>query len=221
MASTSRGGGPRSAATGLAVRLRTNEHEEIPRTGPTSSVHEAELVAPRDVVPELLTARFLEQVACGYGRFLNRVSLGLLRTRLEPGYESIVLVLPWPSLLRLHAPVYDEGPDWAEVRWDIDRGLLVAREGRGRGFLRIRVQKVARDGETAGTARLVMRMEVAGYYPSCRGRGMFAPAGTWLYAQTQARIHRLVMRGFVRSLAGVEPSPGGMGGSEPAKLGSS
>ena len=62
-----------------------------------------------------------------------------------------------------------------------------------------------------------MRMEVAGYYPRCRGGGWFTPVGTWLYVQTQARIHRLVMRGFMRSLAGVDLSPRGTGASVHAK----
>ena len=32
-----------------------------------------------------------------------------------------------------------------------------------------------------------MRMEVEGYYPRIRARGWFAPAGAWLYGQTQAK----------------------------------
>ena len=135
----------------------------------------------------------------------TNVSFGLLRTRTEPGFETLVLLGPWPPLLRFHAPSYRAGSDWAEVAWCIDQGLLVAREGRERGSLRIRIQQIERDGEQAGRARLLMRMEVDGYYPRCRGGRWFLPVGTWLYAQTQARIHRLVMRGFMRSLAQFEP----------------
>jgi hypothetical protein len=50
-------------------------------------------------------------------------------------------------------------------------------------------------------------MEVEGYYPRLRGSGWLAPAGTWLYGQTQARIHTLVMRGFLRSMARCELPP--------------
>jgi hypothetical protein len=60
------------------------------------------------------------------------------------------------------------------------------------------------------------RMEVDGYYPRIRAGGWFAPVGVWLYGQTQARIHRLVFRGFLRSLAGLELPPNGTGASMPA-----
>ena len=132
-----------------------------------------------------------------------------------------MLLGPWPPLLRFHAPSYRAGSDWAEVAWCIDQGLLVAREGRERGSLRIRIQQIERDGEQAGRARLLMRMEVDGYYPRCRGGRWFLPVGTWLYAQTQARIHRLVMRGFMRSLAQLNLSQRGTGGLVRAKRGGS
>jgi hypothetical protein len=54
---------------------------------------------------------------------------------------------------------------------------------------------------------MLARMEVADYYPRIRGGGWFAPIGAWIYAHTQARIHRLVMRGFLRSLATLELAP--------------
>ena len=205
MAARGTEGCPTGAAKGPGVELLARGQEETQRTGPVSSVHEAELLVPADAEPLLLTTSFMERVAWAYRGFLGRVSFGLLRTRTEPGFEALVLLVPWPPLLRFHAPSYRADSDWAEVAWDIDRGLLVAREGRGRGSLRIRIQQIARDGEEAGRARFLMRMEVDGYYPRCRGGGWFTPVGTWLYAQTQARIHRLVMRGFMRSLARFEP----------------
>jgi hypothetical protein len=158
----------------------------------------------------------LKRVACEYRRFLGRISLGLLRVRSEPGHQSIVLLLPRVALLRFHAPRYSEGSDWADVGWDIERGLLVAREGRGRGLLRIRIQRLARDGGKAGRTRFLVRMEVDGYYPRIRAGGWFAPAGAWLYGQTQARIHRLVFRQFLLSLAGLELTPSGSEASLPA-----
>ena len=126
-----------NAAPRLRVELLAPGHEKAPKTGPVASVHEAELFVPAGAVAHLLTTSFLERVASAYRRFLGRVSRGLLRTRVEPGFESLVFLVPWPPLLRFRAPVYDEGPDWAEVRWDIDGGLLVARVGRGRGSLRV------------------------------------------------------------------------------------
>lgn len=176
-----------------------------PGTGPVASIHEANVWVPAEAVPSLLTADFLERLASAYRRFLGQVSGGLLRIRCEPGSESLVLLLPRPSLLRLRTPVYAEGPDWAEVRWGIDRGLLVARVGRDRGSLRIRLLRPAPTaGAEGASVRLVAHMEVDGYYPRIRGNGGFASARAWLYAQTQARIHTLVMRGFLRSIAQVE-----------------
>jgi hypothetical protein len=203
------------------VELLERGREEAQRTGPVRSVHEAQLLVPADAEPHLLTASFMERVAGAYRGFLGRVSFGLLRTRTEPGFEALVLLVPSPPLLRFHAPSYRANSDWAEVAWDIDRGLLVAREGRGRGSLRIRVQQVAGDCGEAGIARLLMRMEVDGYYPRCRGGGWFTPVGTWLYAQTQARIHRLMMRAFMRSLAQLNLSSQGTGGPLRAKRGGS
>ena len=203
-------GRPGNAAARLRVELLAPGHEKAPKTGPVASVHEAELFVPAGAVAHLLTTSFLERVASAYRQFLGQVSRGLLRTRVEPGFESLAFRVPWPPLLRFHAPVYDEGPDWAEVRWDIDGGLLVARVGRGRGSLRLVIRRLEPALESRANTRLLARMEVAGYYPLIRGGGWSAGARTWLYAQTQARIHQRVMRGFLRSLATLElPSSSG------------
>jgi hypothetical protein len=210
MAPSGMAGRSGSAATALGIELVASGRDEAPRTGPVASVYQAELSVPAEAVPRLLTASFLERVASAYRRFLGQVSLGFLRTRFGPGFESLVFLVPWPPLLRFHAPVYDEGPDWAEVRWDIDRGLLVARMGRGRGSLRIGIRRLEPAVESRANARMLARMEVAGYYPLIRGGGRLAGARTRLYAHTQARIHRRVMQGFLRSLATLElPSSSG------------
>jgi hypothetical protein len=203
-------GNPLGASRGLPVQLLPYGGERTPRTGPAASVHEANLWVPAEAVPGLLTADFLERLASAYRRYLSYVSARLLRIRFERGSESLVLLLPRPALLRLRTPVYVEGPDWAEVRWGIERGLLVSPVGRDRGSLRIRLVRPAPATAAEGeSVPLLARMEVEGYHPRIRGDGGFASARTWLYAQTQARIHTLVMRGFLRSLGQVElpPSP--------------
>lgn len=207
MAPPTTGGRGPNASANLVVELIPGGREQVARRGPVGSVHEAELVTAPEAVGPLLTTGFVRRAAGAYWRYLGRISLGLLRVRSEPGHQSLVLLLPGAALLRFGPPRYRDGPDWAEVEWGIDRGLLVAAEGRGRGSLRTRVQRVT-NGDRAGTARLRVRMEVDGYYPRCRGRGWFAPLGTWIYGRTQARIHRLVMRGFLRSLAGLGPTSG-------------
>ncbi len=49
-----------------------------------------------------------------------------------------------------------------------------------------------------------MRAEVENFYPLLRGSGPFARMGSRFYAATQLRIHVLVTRGFLRSLAELE-----------------
>lgn len=182
--------------------------EKTPRTGPAASIHEATLWVPAEAVTMLLTTDFLERLASAYRRFLGQVSGGLLRIRCEPEFESLVLLLPRPSLLRLRTPVYVEGPDWVEVRWSIERGLLVASVGRDRGSLRIRLMRPATAANAEGANVPVSAlMEVEGYYPRIRGNGGFASVRTWLYTQTQARIHTRVMRGFLRTISQLELPP--------------
>jgi hypothetical protein len=107
--------------------------------------------------------------------------------------------------LRFHSPEYELHESRGSVTWRIERGLLVARDGRDQGFLRL---SVARIDEPAAGDRVQVRvqMEVRNFYPWLRGSGRFARVGVWLYSQTQQRIHRFVTRGFLRSLA-KPPSP--------------
>ncbi|HEY7150634.1 MAG TPA: hypothetical protein VH391_03040 [Solirubrobacterales bacterium] len=193
-------------ATGsvVAVDLIAGGREKAAARGPVASVHESELLVTEEYLQRVLSMEVLRQISAAYWRFLRRISLGLLRKHAESTHESLVVVLPRAALLRFQSPRYQEGSDSAAVTWPIDRGLLVAPEGRGRGSLRISLQRVPSSPRRPRQARVLMRMEVVGYYPWCRGRGWFAPVGTWLYAHTQAEVHRLVLRGFMRSLAGLE-----------------
>ena len=80
------------------------------------------------------------------------------------------------------------------VRWRVARGLLVARRGRGRGYLQIEVSRGAPvDAEHVAAA--------------CRGRGRRTSTrrspralSLRLYNATQSRIHVIVTYGFLRSL---------------------
>ena len=71
-------------------------------------------------------------------------------------------------------------------------------------------------------ARLRIRASVANFYPFLRGSGWFARIGSWIYSQTQLRIHVLVTRGFLRSLQDGDLPPlrvdraAAYGGGEPA-----
>jgi hypothetical protein len=202
------GSGRKPSTERLAVELIPGGREEVPRRGPLGSVQEAELRGSREAVDRLLGEDSLRRLGSAYWRYLGRISLGLLRVCSGPDHRLLSLRLPPAALLRFAAPRYRCGPDWAEVGWGIEGGLLVAREGRGRGSLRIRLQRPG-GAEQGEGGRLLIRMAVDDYYPRLRGRGRLARAGAWLYARTQAGIHRLAMRGFLRSLARAEPCAAG------------
>ena len=115
-------------------------------------------------------------------------------------HQSIVLVARPLVLLRFRSPEYELLESRGSVTWRIERGLLVSRDGRDQGFLRLSVARV--DEPDAGDRVPVrVQMEVRNFYPWLRGSGRFARVGVWIYSQTQQRIHRSVTRGFLRSLA--------------------
>jgi hypothetical protein len=195
--------------------LREPERDHVPETGAVSSVQVADVAIPRRVLDRLWKPEYLERLARSYWRFLSRVSLGLIRVVYAPGSRTLVFVSRRLPLIRFRAPEYQVGPNGGAVTWRIERGLLVAREGRGRGFLRIEVRRFANGRRglrpPPGYELLRVRVEVRSLYPWIRGRGRFARFGTWLYSRTQLPIHVLVCRLFLRSLVRLDlpPSPAG------------
>ena len=113
-------------------------------------------------------------------------------------------------LLRFGVPHYETEDGKGRVTWPVDRGLLVAREGRGQGHLRVEVMRCDRDGiddeEDAklDQVRIIARVEVQNFYPGLRGHGRLARLGAWFYAQTQLRIHVIVCNGYLLSLPKLE-----------------
>jgi hypothetical protein len=193
------------------VRLTgSGESERVAETGAVASVQEAEVTIPRDLVEPLWTAENLERLARSYWRWLSRATLGLIRVVYEPDSRAVVFVHPRLRLLTFHAPEYETERGFGCVTWRIDRGLLVAREGRDRnGYLRIRVERPATT--TGAEETLAVRLEVRNFYPWLRGSGRFARFGAWLYGQTQLRIHVIVCNAFLRSLARLDLPPSRVG----------
>jgi hypothetical protein len=181
----------------------------VPQTGAVSSVQRAEIELPEETLTELWRAENLERLARSYWQYLSRISLGLLRVVYEPAARIVVLLFRPLALLRFRAPEYERGERNASVTWPIDRGLLVSKHGRGEGFLRITVERC--EPAERDRARLRVSAEVSNFYPWLRGSGPFARIGTWLYSQTQVRIHVLVTHGFLRSLGGGELPPSRVG----------
>jgi hypothetical protein len=191
-----------------AARVELLPEPDAGPVAPEGAVHstqEAAVTLPADLLDRLWRPEYLERLARAYWRYLNRISLGLIRVVYEPDARTVVLLTRRLPLLRFHAPEYETEPDAGTVSWRIDRGLLVAREGRGRGFLRIAVRKLSEPG------RLHLSVQVRSFYPFIRGHGRFARFGAWLYGQTQVRIHRLVTFGFLRSLARLDLPPSRVG----------
>ncbi len=181
------------------LRLMPDELETVQRTGAVGSVQAGELRLP-EPLSRILNRDFLSRAAREYWRFITRISLGLIRVAYAGDDQSIVLVARPLVLLRFRWPEYELDESRGSVTWRIERGLLVSRNGRDRGFLRLSVARV--DEAAAGDrVRVSMRMEVRNFYPWLRGSGRFARVGVWLYSQTQQRIHRSVTRSFLRSLA--------------------
>jgi hypothetical protein len=193
--------------------VRSAESERVPETGAVASVQDAEVTMPADLVAELWKAHNLERLARSYWRWLSRATLGLVRVVYSDDARAVVLVHPRLRLLTFHAPDYETTPGLGCVTWRIDRGLLVAREGRGsNGHLRIRVERPEWAGDDGdGLETLKVRLEVRNFYPWLRGTGRFARFGAWLYGQTQLRIHVLVCNAFLRSLARLDLPPSRVG----------
>jgi hypothetical protein len=182
--------------------------EEGPVTpaGPLRSVQEAEIELPPEELARLWGPTTLERLARAYWRYLNRISLGLLRV----GYSNTgrFVVLGWRRLvlLRFRPPEFDTGLGFGRVTWPIERGVLVSAEGRGRGYLQIDVRRLD-DVDGGDMAKVRVRATVANFYPFLRGSGVIARIGSWFYSQTQLRIHVLVTRGFLKSLASGDLPP--------------
>lgn len=190
--------------TPASVRLvRAEEAERVPSTGAVRSVQEAEVTLASALLQELWKPEYLERLARAYWRHITRATLGLIRIVYSDEGRAAVLVSRHLPLLQFHVPDYEVSADQGCVTWRISRGLLVAREGRDNGFLRIKVQ---RSPEQAGQeeTQLRVQLEVRNFYPWLRGGGKFARFGAWIYGQTQLRIHVLVCNAFLRSLARLE-----------------
>lgn len=161
----------------------------------------ADVTLPRSELDKVWSPVYLERLARTYWRFLTRVSLGLLRVLYSDDAREVVLLTRPFVLLRFHVPEYEAERDRGAVTWRIDRGILVAPAGRGRGYLRISVQRPSGtegDGDSV-TGRVTS--EVASFYPAIAGWGWFARIGRHLYAVTQLRFHIVITHAFLRSLA--------------------
>jgi hypothetical protein len=165
----------------------------IAADGAVRSAQVAEFSIPDDQLEQIWTAANLENLARTYWRFLTRVTLGFVRVIYGRRERAVVLVSRPLTLLRFDSPEYLLEADHGNVRWRIHDGLLVARAGRGCGFLAL---DVSRQRIAGGVSKLRIEVEVANFYPSIAA-GLSIP----VYMVTQGLIHVAVTHAFLRSLA--------------------
>jgi hypothetical protein len=175
-----------------AVIVSPRKSTVVARDGAVRSVQSAELTTSPSTLERLWSPTNLENLARTYWAFLTKVTLGFIRVRYSEDARAIVFIARPFTLLRFDPPDYVLEADRGNVRWRIRDGLLVARGGRGCGFLSLDVRR-------EGAARLRIELEVANFYPA-----IAAGFSTPVYEMTQSAIHVLVTHAFLRSLATLE-----------------
>jgi len=167
----------------------------IAHDGAVRSVQSAVLTMDGEDLARLWTPPNLENLGRTYWRFLTRVTLGLIRVVYDEDSRSVLFLARPLTLLRFDVPRYELEPDQGKVTWPIRDGLLVARSGRGSGWLSLAVQRLPA-AQDASRRELMIEVEVANFYPA-----IAAGLSTIVYEMTQSFLHVLVTHAFLRSLA--------------------
>lgn len=185
---------PHTAVIKGAVVHDPSDDTGVDADGAVHSIQSADIDLPDDAFGELWTPATLERLARTYWSFLSRCTLGLIRVEYRDDGRDVVLLRRPLVLLSFKCPEYEMNADRGIVRWPIDKGLLVARDGRGKdGYLEIDVR---RRGEVSpGVERVNVEVEVASFYPQIAHY-----MSRFIYTNTQSRIHVLVTYGFLRRL---------------------
>ncbi|MEA2473147.1 MAG: hypothetical protein QOE06_1062 [Thermoleophilaceae bacterium] len=188
------------------VEIVETPQESSTEDGSVTTKQVADVTLPRRELDNIWSAEYLERLARTYWVFLSRFTLGLVRVLYTPVGREVVLIARPLRLLTFRPPEYDTEPNRGAVTWRIEKGILVAPQGRNKGYLRICVERPEHDpGGDEVTARV--SSEVANFYPAIAQSWVprrLARFGAWLYTQTQLRIHVIVTNAFLRSLARLE-----------------
>lgn len=180
--------------------------------GSVTSRQVADIHLPQSELDRIWSVEYLERLARTYWRFLTRVSLGLIRVLYTPTSREIVLITRPFKLLTFRAPEYETETTRGSVTWRIDRGLLVAPRGRGKGYLRIEAERREDWSDGPGGMQIArVSSEVGNFYPLIRGWGWFETIGQFIYRVTQFAIHVVVTDAFFRSLARLDLAPSVVG----------
>lgn len=169
-------------------------------SGGVKCAQTAVITVDQEIFDQIWTPSTLDLLARSYWQFIRRRTLGAIHVSYRTESPKVVLFSRHIPLLSFRSPEFQTGGDEASVTWPIERGLLVARAGREKGFLRIAIEHSGQHDDRPGRQRLVVTSEVSNFYPWIRGSGWFGRLGTWIYSQTQLRTHIWVTKGFLRSL---------------------
>ncbi len=178
-----------------AVIVSPRKSTAVARDGAVYSGQSAELTMTQADLERLWNPANLEKLARTYWRFLSRVTLGLIRVIYGQTDRRVVFLARPFTLLRFELPEYSFDGDEGKVRWRVRDGLLVARAGRGCGYLALTAKRESPPTQD-GAAKLRIDVEVANFYPA-----IAAGFSTPVYEATQSSIHVLVTHAFLRSLA--------------------
>src|SRR5581483_4476250 len=177
-----------------AVIVSPKRSTAVTEHGAVRSIQSAEVTIDSADLERLWKPKNLERLGRTYWRFLSRVTLGLIRVIYGEHERRVVLLVRPLTLLRFNAPEYVLEGDHGTIRWQIKDGLLVARAGRGSGFLALDVTRRAPGADGRTTLRI--DVEVSNFYPA-----IAAEIGMPVYSATQSVVHVLVTHAFLRSLA--------------------
>lgn len=180
-----------------AVIVSPRESTVIHRDGSVRSAQSAVLTMASGDLGRVWSPKSLEDLGRTYWRFLSRVTLGLVRVVYGQDERRVVLLARPLTLLRFGAPDFLLESDHGNIRWQIRDGLLVARSGRGCGFLALDVRRLP--PPAPGRESLRIEVEVANFYPA-----IASGLGDLAYEATQSNVHALVTHAFLRSLAKLE-----------------
>jgi hypothetical protein len=178
---------------GGAVIHTPTDDTRMDANGAVRSVQGADIVLPSDTLEDIWDPAHLERLARTYWSFLSSCTLGLIRVHYTDGerYVKFLGVIP---LLTFAAPEYEITEDHGSVRWRIVKGLLVQSKAHGGdGYLQVEVRRLPFN--EPGKSRINVEVTVANFYPN-----VARTLSTFVYTNTQSRIHVIVTHGFLRRL---------------------
>ncbi|MDQ2622728.1 MAG: hypothetical protein M3Y45_06785 [Actinomycetota bacterium] len=187
----------------IRVEVTPDPKHELSDPGGVTCEQRAEITVDPETFEQLWTPSTLELLARLYWRFVETRTRGLVRIEYGQKSQTVGLARPWIPLIRFRLPEFHTDADRAWVQWPIEQGLLVARAGRGQGYLRIEAVRDQLDPNQSGVRKLTVSSTVSNFYPWIRGSGWFSRVGGWIYSQTQLRIHIAITNGFLESLSTV------------------